>query len=260
MDIQKAVIWYNKAVDKGNIDAMANLGTLYEYGIGIGKDEKKAFSLYKKAAEQGNAYAQTRLALLYYFGTGTPKDGDLAVIWMSKAKENGFEGAEEMLENLKFVVSYEKNPSNQPIGNNHKSPYYTIDSKQTSSSTTILMEKRNMVYYVPCKINGVRADFIFDTGAGMISLSAGFAEKLIEQGLISRDDVLGQANSQVADGRIQAVTIVNIRDVEIGGLHLYNVKASIKEQQNAPLLLGQSAIEKLGRVTIDGYKLIIHRN
>ena len=94
----------------------------------------------------------------------------------------------------------------------------------------------------------------------MISLSAGFAEKLIEQGLISRDDVLGQANSFVADGRSQAVTVVNIKDVEIGGLHLYNVKATIREQQNAPLLLGQSAIEKLGKVTIDGYKLIIHRN
>ena len=38
-----------------------------------------------------------------------------------------------------------------------------------------------------------------------------------------------------------------------------DVKATIKDQLNAPLLLGQSAIEKLGKVTIDGYKLIIHR-
>jgi predicted aspartyl protease len=43
-------------------------------------------------------------------------------------------------------------------------------------------------------------------------------------------------------------------------LHLYNVRASIKDQQNAPLLLGQSAIEKLGKVTIDGHKLIIHKD
>ena len=38
-----------------------------------------------------------------------------------------------------------------------------------------------------------------------------------------------------------------------------DVKATIKDQLNAPLLLGQSAIEKLGKVTIDGYKLIIDR-
>ena len=122
-----------------------------------------------------------------------------------------------------------------------------------------IMKKNNSVYYVPCKINGLKADFIFDTGAGMISLSAGFADKLIELGLLSKKDVIGQGSSMTADGRTHTVLVANIKDVEIGGLHLYNVKATIKEQQNAPLLLGQSAIEKLGKVTIDGYKLIIHR-
>ena len=35
--------------------------------------------------------------------------------------------------------------------------------------------------------------------------------------------------------------------------------AVVKEQLNAPLLLGQTAIEKLGKITIDGCKLIIHK-
>ena len=82
----------------------------------------------------------------------------------------------------------------------------------------------------------------------------------MDLGLLSDEDLLGYGKSTIADGSTQDVVVVNIRDVEIGGLHLYNVKASIKEQQNAPLLLGQSAIEKLGRVTIDGYKLIIHKD
>lgn len=111
-----------------------------------------------------------------------------------------------------------------------------------------------------CKINGFAADFIFDTGAGMISLSSSFAKQLVDRGLLSENDIEGVANSHVADGRVSEVLVANIRDVEIGGLHLYNVKAMITDQQNAPLLLGQSAIEKLGKVTIDGYKLIIHRN
>ena len=121
------------------------------------------------------------------------------------------------------------------------------------------MNKRNYVYYVPCKINGLNADFIFDTGAGMISLSSRFAKQLVDTGRLSENDLVGTGNSTIADGSRTQVLIANIKDVEIGGLHLYNVKASIKEQQNAPLLLGQSAIEKLGKVTIDGYKHIIHR-
>jgi len=121
------------------------------------------------------------------------------------------------------------------------------------------MNKKGYVYYVPCKINGLKADFIFDTGAGMISLSSNFARQLVEMGRLSEKDIIGKGNSRIADGSVTQVLVANLKDVEIGGLHLYNVKATIKEQQNAPLLLGQSAIEKLGKVTIDGYKLIIHK-
>ena len=121
------------------------------------------------------------------------------------------------------------------------------------------MRKNGNVYYVPCRINGISANFVFDTGASLISLSSGFANELLRQGKLTQNDYVGQGNSINADGRTQPVSIVNIKDVEIGGLHLTNVTASIKEQQNAPLLLGQSAIEKLGKITIDGSKLIIHR-
>jgi tetratricopeptide (TPR) repeat protein len=50
---------------------------------------------------------------------------------------------------------------------------------------------------------------------------------------------------------------VVLRDVEIGGLHLKNVDAVIIEGQNVPLLLGLSAIQKLGKVTLSGNRLII---
>ena len=120
------------------------------------------------------------------------------------------------------------------------------------------MEKRIGVYWIPCKINGVGADFIFDTGAAAISLSAGFARKLIEMGKLSENDVLGKGTSIIADGSKNTVYHVNLYDVEIGGLHLMNVRATIREAQEAPLLLGQTAIQKLGTVTIDGDKLIIH--
>ena len=212
------------------------------------KDEKRAFSLYKQSAEKGCVDGQRMLAFAYYYATGTPKDGDLAVYWMKKAKDNGDDAAEKILKDLQFLVDYEKG-------------YYgkEVAGKDVGSSTTVIMNKRNSIYYVPCKINGLKADFVFDTGAGAISLSSGFAKRLVEMGVLSDNDITGRAKSFIADGSVSEVLVVNIKDVEIGGLHLYNVKATIKQQQNAPLLLGQSAIEKLGKITIDGYKLIIHR-
>ena len=48
-----------------------------------------------------------------------------------------------------------------------------------------------------------------------------------------------------------------LRDIEISGLHLKNVDAVVIEGQNVPLLLGLSAIQKLGKVTLQGNRLII---
>ena len=48
------------------------------------------------------------------------------------------------------------------------------------------------------------------------------------------------------------------KDIEISGMHIKNVKAIVISSQNAPLLLGQTAIQKLGRISLNGDKLIIN--
>lgn len=60
-------------------------------------------------------------------------------------------------------------------------------------------------------------------------------------------------------GDISEGTIVNLRDVDFGGLKLNNVRASVVRNQKAPLLLGQSVLGRLGSIEIDnpGKKLII---
>ena len=249
MNLNQAFSWYKKAADQGHLISITSLGSLYENGVVVPRDEGKAFSYYKQAAEKGEDLAQQMLSFCYYYGTGTPKDNRLAIYWMKKAKENGNKQAAECLDNLIKIVSLEENyPDSQSFGYGG-----------TDNTITILMNKRDGIYYLPCKINGLKADFVFDTGAGAISLSSYFARCLIEQGLMSELDIKGRIQTRVADGRTSDALVANIKDVEIGGLHLYNVAAIIKEQQNAPLLLGQTAIEKLGKITIDGYKLIIHR-
>lgn len=46
---QAAVIWYQKAADLGNARAQFNLGTLYEQGKGVQKDQAVALNLYRAA-------------------------------------------------------------------------------------------------------------------------------------------------------------------------------------------------------------------
>ena len=52
-------------------------------------------------------------------------------------------------------------------------------------------------------------------------------------------------------------TVVNLRQVDFGGLKLENVRASVVRNQRAPLLLGQSVLGRLGRIEIDNGRNVV---
>ncbi len=124
--------------------------------------------------------------------------------------------------------------------------------------TVISMEQEGGIYKVPCSVNGVKMKFIFDTGASAVSLSKSMASFMEDGGYLSKKDYLGKTQTRIADGSIIDVEVVNLKDFEIGGLHLKDVIATVKDGQNIPLLMGLSAIEKLGRISIEGNRLVIH--
>lgn len=74
-------------------------------------------------------------------------------------------------------------------------------------------------------------------------------------------DFVGTGRFVDANGEVSEGTIINIREVEFGGMKLTNVKASVVRNQKAPLLLGQSVLGRLGSIEIDneGKRLIISR-
>jgi aspartyl protease family protein len=119
------------------------------------------------------------------------------------------------------------------------------------AKTLVRMKNKNGVYYVPCRINGHEMEFIFDTGASDITMSLTETLFLYKQGKINDNDFVGTQVYQIADGSIQEGTIIILRSVEIGNRKLQDVRASIVHNMNAPLLLGQSALAKFGKISID---------
>jgi aspartyl protease family protein len=122
---------------------------------------------------------------------------------------------------------------------------------QTRGKTVIKMRSQSGVYYVPCKINGVEMNFVFDTGASDITMSLTEALFLYKQGKLSEDDFGETEYYQIADGSVSEGTVVNLKTVTIGDKTIRNVKASIVHNNEAPLLLGQSAPAKFGKISID---------
>ena len=125
------------------------------------------------------------------------------------------------------------------------------------SQVTIQMQEDGGVYKVPCEVNGLRMKFIFDTGASNVCISMTEAKFMYENDYISSDDILGSSKSQIADGSIVENTRIRLKEIKIAGLTLRDVEAVVTHSFGAPLLLGQSAIQRLGTIQINGNELTI---
>lgn len=119
------------------------------------------------------------------------------------------------------------------------------------NASIVPLERGDGVYYLTAKINDVPMKFIFDTGASSISMSQTEAAFLYKQGTLTESDFKGVVNFQDAQGEVSQGMAVKLRKVEIGNRVLHNVEASIVPNQNAPLLLGQTVLQKFGRFSID---------
>uniref|UniRef100_UPI0033282F90 tetratricopeptide repeat protein n=1 Tax=Psychrobacter sp. CAL346-MNA-CIBAN-0220 TaxID=3140457 RepID=UPI0033282F90 len=49
----KAVEWFEKAGNQGNVEAQYNLGVMYANGIGVHQDENLAVELFQNACDKG---------------------------------------------------------------------------------------------------------------------------------------------------------------------------------------------------------------
>ena len=134
------------------------------------------------------------------------------------------------------------------------------EERRIRRGTTVKMEAEGGVYLVPITVNGLDLKFIFDTGASSICISSAEATVMVRQGQITRDDILGQQQFQDATGRVSVGTVINLKTVEIGGIVLHDVEATVVDNIQAPLLLGQTALAKFGKISIDYDNLTIEFN
>lgn len=114
------------------------------------------------------------------------------------------------------------------------------------AQTSIPMEKTGGVYKMPCSVNGLKLNFVFDTGASDVSISSTEALFMIKNDYLKSSDFGETINYIIANGEIQEGTKLTLKEVQIGTTTLKNVEASVVHSLNAPLLLGQSVLSQLG--------------
>lgn len=127
-------------------------------------------------------------------------------------------------------------------------------------TSEITFTRRNGgTFEVPCQINGLPLQMIFDTGASDVTISSVEANFMLKNRYLHEKDIKGKRYYQIATGELSTGDVITLREVMIGDICLKDVNASVVKNQNAPLLIGQSALERFGAITIDNEhnKLII---
>ena len=135
----------------------------------------------------------------------------------------------------------------------------SVAEEREETVTEIAMKRKpGGTFEIPCDINGLPLQMIFDTGASDVTISSVEANFMLKNGYLSEKDVKGKKYYQIANGQISEGTVITLREVKVGDAVLKNVDASVVKSQKAPLLLGQSAMERFGTITIDNINNMLY--
>ena len=109
-------------------------------------------------------------------------------------------------------------------------------------------------FHLNAEINGEQVRFLLDTGADVVALTLADAERLGVQ--VDRDNL--QPVAQTASG-VGYGAAVRIERITIAGQEFHDVDALVIEGL-AVNLLGRSLIARLGRLEIQGDRMVLRRS
>jgi len=101
VNFSQAAEWYQKASAAGNAAAKARLGILYFEGRGVPQNHQQAYRLLTEAAGVNIPSAQYQLGLMYEWGTVVNQDKHQAMQWYEKAMQGGDYRAKDKLAQLR---------------------------------------------------------------------------------------------------------------------------------------------------------------
>jgi aspartyl protease family protein len=107
-------------------------------------------------------------------------------------------------------------------------------------------------YFVDAEINGETIRFLVDTGASVVALSRGDAERIGFD--VNQLDFTGRARTANGIARIARVTI---DEIEIDDNAVRNVPASVIDAPMDMSLLGMSFLSRLAGYQVQGNRLIL---
>lgn len=240
-------------------DSMPNAESYAHYAYYYLKEYKKAKKhmamILKTDSTDGTFYDAACLYSLL-------NDSVVSLKYLKTALEKGYRNFRHIaldsdLDNIRQLDAFKTLMNEYMQKGVEEEPMTEDEEGKVLVTTELPFTKEGGVCKVKCKINGLPLHFIFDTGASDVTLSMVEATFMMKNGYLSKKDVVGSQQYMDANGNVSVGTVINLKNVNFGDFDLNNIRASVVQNQKAPLLLGQSVLGKLGKIEIDNSKHVL---
>ncbi len=124
-------------------------------------------------------------------------------------------------------------------------PEDNIVQLQTGKGSSLLL---------PVVVNGKTTEMMLDPNDRGFIFSLPEAQKLLQNGTITKDDFVGDATKILADGGIADRAVFKIKEIRLGPRTASNIEASVSHKLTEGVIIGESTLSTLGRFKIDQEK------
>ena len=131
-----------------------------------------------------------------------------------------------------------------------------IFNNDLTKSNKVKLDETNGTFSVKVNFGTLSENFILDSGASEVSLSNNLFIRLVNAKKILESDMLPDGLYKIADGTIISQKRVNLRELKVGAFIVRNITASIGNE-NSPLLLGKSFLDKFKNWSIDNQEQVL---
>lgn len=125
---------------------------------------------------------------------------------------------------------------------------------QTAPGTVQLSRDRSGHFRANALVNGTHVEFLVDTGASDVALSAADAARLG----INLPELAFTTPYQTANGTVMAARLT-LDEIAIGDIRMRNVSASVARGGMSTSLLGMSFLSRLGSIEVRGDRLVLRQ-
>ena len=130
-------------------------------------------------------------------------------------------------------------------------------SSPPTGAAEVALGQSGGIYTVPVQVNqSVTLEFLVDPGSAVVVIPRSVLDRLILNGTVRQDDVVGVSVAELADRSLYKAVQLRLRELRVGGTVVRDVIAAVAPALTQPLL-GQSFLKRFGSVTFDNQRHVL---